>query len=766
MKIPAIIILLFSNFLSGFGQDIPKHEADSLLVALNTVKPDMERADILFRLAQYQIFKPGEFKADLDSAETYLNKATLLTINLKSPDADGFQTFIRSCLARERGQEQTARTMAEKAVRQLEAGTNKSYRALAYFELASYYDYNEPKQLAMKVGLLDSAADLYRQSGDIERQAFCLENEADLYESMDENSKALQKLDLSLKAYQAIGYKQLQMVYILYGGIYQTLGDRRKALEYQYLALKTAEEQKDSSMTLCEINNSIGTNFEYLKEGERALPYYRSALRIAEKYKDNGNVWVVVFNIVHDYFLLQKPHDALNLLNTLPKQFMGPQSPASQFNILYIYLSIYYNLKNNSKVEFYANELKNQIRLHKPAAFQASKFCILLVKYYIESRQYAAAAIWLRKEDSLSAKLGDPLAIKADYFLRFRLDTALAHYKSSVMNLLKYQKWNDSVFDENSNKRFQRLEIEYETKEGEHQIEMKNKDITVLNQQNQLQRGNLRQADLVRDVTIGGIILVLIIAGLLYQQNRSKQKSNDVITEKNAQLLHLVTEKEWLLKEVHHRVKNNLQVMMSLQELQVRNLTSAEALTAVTDSSNRLYAMSLLHQKLYQEEGPGQINMRQYIGELVRHLTDALSPVKATKVETDLHSDIELNVTQAIPVGLILNEAITNTFKYAFEGRAAGLPAAHLQIDLSRTGNAGEIELLIADNGRGYDTTRDKTSRKSLGFSLMEALAEELDGELSVANENGVVLILRFTPSRTPVSTRSSPLQTTYAYDS
>ena len=766
MKIPAIIILLFSNFLSGFGQDITKHEADSLLVAVNKANTDMERADIFFKLAQYQIFKPGEFKADLDSAEKYLNKAALLTTKLNSPDAEGFQTFLWACLARERGQEQAARAMAEKAIRQLEAGTNKSYRALAYFELASYYDYNEPKQLAMKVGLLDSAADLYRQSGDIERQAFCLENEADLYESMDENSKALQKLGLSLKAYQAIGYKQLQMVYILYGGIYQTLGDRRKALEYQYLALKTAEEQRDTSMTLCEINNSIGTNFEYLKEGERALPYYRSALRIAEKYKDNGNVWVVVFNIVHDYLLLQKPHDALNLLNTLPKQFLGPQSPASQFNILYIYLSIYYNLKNNSKVEFYANELKNQIRVHKPADFQASKFCILLVKYYIESRQYAAAAIWLRKEDSLSAKLGDPLAIKADYFLRFRLDTALAHYKSSVINLLKYQKWNDSVFDENSNKRFQRLEIEYETKENEHQLEMKNKDITVLNQRNQLQQGNLRQANLLRNVTVGGIFLVLIIAGLLYHQNKLKQKNNDVVTQKNSQLQHLVTEKEWLLKEVHHRVKNNLQVMMSLQELQVRNLTSAEALTAVTDSSNRLYAMSLIHQKLYQEEGPAQINMRQYVGELVLHLTDAFSPVKAIKVETDLQSDIELNVTQAIPVGLILNEAITNTFKYAFAGRSAELASPLLKIGLFRTSQAGEIELMIADNGRGYDAIQDKIRKKSLGFSLMKALAEELDGELTVANKNGVVLILRFTPSRTPVSTRASSLQTTYAYDS
>jgi two-component sensor histidine kinase len=233
---------------------------------------------------------------------------------------------------------------------------------------------------------------------------------------------------------------------------------------------------------------------------------------------------------------------------------------------------------------------------------------------------------------------------------------------------------------------------------------------------------------------------------LLYKQNRLKQKSNDVITQKNHQLQHLVTEKEWLLKEVHHRVKNNLQVMMSLQELQVRNLTSTEALTAVHDSSNRLYAMSLIHQKLYQQDGLARIDMRQYIGELVRYLTDAFSPGKTVKVETDLQSDIELSVSQAIPVGLILNEAITNTFKYAFANRSAGEADPRLRIGLCRKGQGGEIELLIADNGRGYDAKQDKTRKKSLGFSLMEALADELDGELSIVNENGVTLILRFIP--------------------
>jgi two-component sensor histidine kinase len=200
----------------------------------------------------------------------------------------------------------------------------------------------------------------------------------------------------------------------------------------------------------------------------------------------------------------------------------------------------------------------------------------------------------------------------------------------------------------------------------------------------------------------------------------------------------LLDTKEWLLKELHHRVKNNLQVMMSLQELQARNLTSEEALTAVHDSNNRLYAMSLIHQKLYQQDEPGQINMRQYIGDMVRHLTEAFASANAVKVETDLRADVELNVTQAIPVGLILNEAITNTFKYAFVGRPVNgiAPLPLLRISLFEVGQDRELELAIKDNGRGYTAPRDKSTRKSLGFSLMEALTGELDGELQMLNDN------------------------------
>ena len=359
---------------------------------------------------------------------------------------------------------------------------------------------------------------------------------------------------------------------------------------------------------------------------------------------------------------------------------------------------------------------------------------------------YAARAMDLPRGRQYPIRLLKPAQLLTDiYEARHQTDSTLKYLRNTIA--LK-----DSLFSRQKTREAQNFEF--------------NEQITDLNQKSQLAESNLSRANLLKNFTIGGVILALIIAGLLYRQNILKEKNNNLITQKNSQLQHLVTEKEWLLKELQHRVKNNLQVMMSLQQLQARNLTTEEAQKAVTDSGNRLYAMALIHQKLYQADGPGKINMRQYIGELTRNLAEAFAPSKAVKIEADLAADVELEVTQAIPVGLILNEAITNTFKYAFINRAPGSPAPHLQINLSRTRNGEEIKLLIADNGRGYDATREKTSGKSLGFSLMEALTVELDGKLSVAADNGVTLVLLFTPALSQASTSSSTSRRAYEYNS
>jgi two-component sensor histidine kinase len=141
------------------------------------------------------------------------------------------------------------------------------------------------------------------------------------------------------------------------------------------------------------------------------------------------------------------------------------------------------------------------------------------------------------------------------------------------------------------------LAVQYETEQKEAEIKIRDQHIGILQQADLLQKSNLHSARFARDITIAGIILSLAIAGLLFRLYKQKQATTYIIGHKNEQLESLLTEKDWLLREVHHRVKNNLQTIISLLESQSRYLSS-EALEAVGDSRRRIYAMSLLHQKI------------------------------------------------------------------------------------------------------------------------------------------------------------------------
>jgi two-component sensor histidine kinase len=756
------------------GQPIPKTEADSLLKALKSFRDDKDRISIFFRLAQYQIFKPGEYKVDLDSAETYLNKAAALNTKIKSIDAEGFGTLIASDLARERGQKDSARAMAERAVRILETGTNKSYLAEASIELATYYDFNESKQRAEMIRLAVLAAENYKHAGNIERQAHCLDYLADLYlVGNDSLYKALQTLDLCVKTHESIHDHQLTQVYILYGKLYYQMGNTEQTLHYQLLALKNLESDGLMSMSLCEINNSIGNTLIELKETRKARGYFKNALRIAEQNHDFNNFAVIVYNTAMSFLHDKEPDSALLFLKALPKDYQQSGSQKNYFMVLVPYLNTYTALKKFPEAQFYADKLVELINTHKFSHIVFYSVGNRLIDYYLATHQYAAARFYIGKEEIFTREFEN---IAATYnYHKFRLDTAQGQYRSALTSLLAYMKVKDSGYDQISDRHTKQLEVEYQTEKKEHELELREKDIQLLQAQTRFQENSLKQAAFVRKLSFGGIILLLAVVSLIFSRYRIKQRQKKEIDEKNAQLKELVKEKdglidtkEWLLKELHHRVKNNLQVMMSLQQLQARNLTSEEALTAVNDSSNRLYAMSLIHQKLYKSDGPDQINMGQYIGELVRHLAEAFATIPAVIMQTELEPDIDLDVTQAIPVGLILNEAITNTFKYAFAGRAAensngARKPAILRVTLLATGLENEIELSIKDNGRGYVPPEDKNQRRSLGFSLMEALAEELDGTLTVLNDEGLTVILRFTPYHGRDPQKTAPLEASFA---
>jgi two-component system, sensor histidine kinase PdtaS len=242
----------------------------------------------------------------------------------------------------------------------------------------------------------------------------------------------------------------------------------------------------------------------------------------------------------------------------------------------------------------------------------------------------------------------------------------------------------------------------------------------------------------MKNFTLAGILVMALITTLLYSQYRNKQKRNKEMVEKNTELEQLVKDKEWLVKEIHHRVKNNFHIVSSLLEIQSSYLKNTEAISAIKDSQHRIHSMSIIHQKLYQSEALSTIYMPEYICELVEYLRDSYA-IRAS-IRFDVHVEsITLNDGFAITLGLILNEAITNSIKYAFADTDEG----KISISLDHISDS-QILLRIADNGPGLPIDFNGRLGASMGMELLRGLTDDIGGNFSIENNNGTCIKIIF----------------------
>lgn len=212
-----------------------------------------------------------------------------------------------------------------------------------------------------------------------------------------------------------------------------------------------------------------------------------------------------------------------------------------------------------------------------------------------------------------------------------------------------------------------------------------------------------------------------------------------VVTESMSQerlIKKMLNEKEVLLAEVYHRVKNNMNIVTSLLSLKKDMSSSSEVKEALDDCRNRVYSMALVHQKMYKSKSLESLNFKDYINDLVKDIKHSLGGTKELNVSVDAE-DINLELSNAIPCGLILNELITNTYKHAGEHQKC----IEVVIVLKRNGNL--IELMVKDNGPGIsDQTLNKPN--TLGVELIKSLTEQIDGKYEFVNQDGLVFNLSF----------------------
>jgi PAS domain S-box-containing protein len=197
-------------------------------------------------------------------------------------------------------------------------------------------------------------------------------------------------------------------------------------------------------------------------------------------------------------------------------------------------------------------------------------------------------------------------------------------------------------------------------------------------------------------------------------------------------------EKDVLLKEVHHRVKNNLQVVTSMLNLQSMKTTDPAVLEMFKESQDRVRSMALIHEKLYKSDDLSRISFNEYVRNLTAYLAQSYG-VNPETVRLDIDSgDILLSIDRAIPCGLIVNELVSNALKYAFPGDRAG----NITVSMHREG--GEYTLTVGDDGVGLPSHVDYRNTASLGLQLVNLLVTQLDGDLTMNAENGTVFSIRF----------------------
>ena len=249
---------------------------------------------------------------------------------------------------------------------------------------------------------------------------------------------------------------------------------------------------------------------------------------------------------------------------------------------------------------------------------------------------------------------------------------------------------------------------------------------------------------------MGSVAVLLILTGLAYNRYRFKQKTNTALEAKQQEinlkneslqnLLNdkdkLIADKDWLIKEVHHRVKNNLHTVICLLESQASYLEN-DALKAIQVSQHRVYAMSLIHQKLYQADDITTIDIAVYLKEFIGYLKDSFGTESTITFKLDL-PPLKINVAQAIPIALIINEAVTNSIKYAFPNSRKG------EIAISIKERQDVIRLSIIDNGIGINPVLIDMELESLGLALIKGLTTELKGNLDIQNNNGTSVIIVF----------------------
>ncbi|MCU0402467.1 MAG: tetratricopeptide repeat protein [Algoriphagus sp.] len=580
---------------------------------------------------------------------------------------------------------------------------------------------NETAGMAMNIGVMqekgghyDSAIlnykeayPIFEEQKDIPSLASVNENIGLAYMKMNDYPKSLEYLELT----DSLLSTYLDSMEVRWIGFYinkqiTLIGLRREAeaLALLFKALKIAEHNQDPQY-IGKVHYKLADIYDFMGDTPKQ---YKSLMTARSAYKDTQNL-LDLANIHTSLIMYHFDSGSLDSAIVYAQkclEFYEPNGFVDEVGITYGMLgNVEFKKENYSEAIRYFQKALENFGDQNSQSYAGYLFNIGFAYNKIGNSkaalEYIERSLVTRKKLNIAVDLMESYQGLAETYQR------IGDYKKAFENLTLYQLYKDSVFTETKNKQLTELQEQFES-------DKKDKAIAELEQERELQNLRTQKQQAQIYFSIGGLVFLLGISGVFFRQATVRKKHNQQLEAKNLEIAKQNAERELLLKEIHHRVKNNLQIISSLLSMQTRSMKDEKMKDAMKESQSRVKTMALIHEKLYQYENLSKINMQEYMQQLSEFLTHTYRSDKDIKITIDA-ANINLDMDMAIPLGLITNELLSNALKYAFEDREYG----EITIRFSQK-EPGSYTLLVKDTGIGLDKNLDIENTKSLGLKLVK----------------------------------------------
>ena len=516
------------------------------------------------------------------------------------------------------------------------------------------------------------------------------------------------------KGYLAVNNKEgLAKTYFKMAWVSRKKGNLDAALQKDLEGLKMMESI-DNKAGICDALTRVSDDLTQQNRLDEALEYAEKSIKIADEYYLTNEKFYVNFNAANVAMASRKFLQSFTYydkaLSIAKSQNLGLPSQADVTNGR---ANAYKRLGKNKEA---LADYQKAMEYAKAANYQNAINTVtanlgeinLILGNYKEALKYQLETVKLQEGSNEKANLVE------NYHHVSTIYSKLGDYKSALIYKQKAYDLRDNIASVESDAKMTEMLTKYETKKKEETIST--------------QKTTISQQKLIKSLFIGLAILLLGLLIIGYISYLSRVKKNKLLAIKNA-------ENELLLKEIHHRVKNNLEIVSSLLALQSSQIDDQSTIDAMQESQNRVNSIGIVHQKLYQGTNLGAIEMKDYLLNLSESILDSFGAEEKVELELAMET-LDLDIDTAVPLGLIINELITNTVKYAFPNGKNG----KLTIKLERKANS-ILQLIVADNGIGKSGVIQGTG---FGGQLISLLTNQLNGTMHEQNDNGTIVTFDF----------------------